>query len=72
MTSRFAVLREYQLTWPTVDATTLAGLLRWLMLLLIVLGAGWALSGTLTRLARPGDPKANAVGGGELEGTGSR
>ncbi len=34
----------------------LAGLLRWLMLLLIVLGVGWVLSGALSRLAqsRPG------------------
>ena len=29
MTARFAVLREYRLTRPTVDALMLAGLLRW-------------------------------------------
>ena len=53
MTSRFAVLREYRFTWPALDASFVAGTLRGLMLLLIVLGAGWAVSGVLSRLARP-------------------
>jgi hypothetical protein len=69
MTARFAILREYRLAPPAVDAAMLAGLLRWLMLLLIVLGAAWALSGTLSRLARPGGRRVG--GSGELEGTGS-
>jgi hypothetical protein len=56
MTARFAVLREYRLTRPVVDASTVAGLLRWLMLLLIVLGAGWLLSGAWSRLARTAPP----------------
>lgn len=54
MTARFAVLREYRLARPAMDAVTLAGLLRWLMLLLIVLGVGWMLSGALSRLAQSG------------------
>jgi hypothetical protein len=54
MTERFSVLREYRLTRPTVDAVMLAGLLRWAMLLLIVLGVAWALSGLVTRFGRPG------------------
>jgi hypothetical protein len=62
MTSRFAVLREYRFVWPPLDASLLAGVLRGLMLLLIVLGAGWALSGFLSRLARPAQP---AVGNRE-------
>jgi len=66
MTARFAVLREYDLTRPAMDGAMLAGLLRWLMLLLIVLGVAWALSGVLSRLARP------AASSGELGGTGSR
>ena len=60
MTARFAVLREYQLTWPAPDAMMLAGLLRWLMLLLIVLGAGWALSGAWSRLGRTGMGKTES------------
>jgi len=67
MTARFAVLREYRMAWPAMDAGLLAGLLRWLMLLLIVLGVGWALSGALARLAGPAQRR---VTGGELEGTG--
>ncbi len=54
MTARFATFREYRLTRPTVDGLMLAGLLRWVMLLLIVLGVGWALSGAWSRLARAG------------------
>ena len=53
MTSRFSVLREYRFVWPALDASLLVGVLRGLMLLLIVLGAGWAVSGVLSRLARP-------------------
>jgi hypothetical protein len=74
MTARFAVLREYRLTRPAMDAVLLAGLLRWLMLLLIVLGVAWALSGALSRLARPAKrrPGPSGTGDAELEGTGSR
>jgi hypothetical protein len=54
MTGRFAVLREYRFVRPALDATLVAGLLRGLMLLLIVIGAVWALSGILPRLTRPG------------------
>ncbi len=55
-TGRFAVLRQYRFTRPAMDAGLLPGLLRWLMLLLIVLGVAWALSGVLSRLARPRVP----------------
>ena len=54
MASRFATLREYRFVQPALDTVLLAGLLRWLMLLLIVLGVIWALSGTLSRLAQSG------------------
>jgi hypothetical protein len=53
MTARFAVLREYRISWPALDATTLAGVLRGLMLLLIVIGVGWLVSGVFSRLAQP-------------------
>jgi hypothetical protein len=69
MTARFGTLREYRFVMPALDATFLAGLLRGLMLLLIVLGAVWALSGVLSRLARASDRR---VASGNLEGTGSR
>ncbi|HEX6314456.1 MAG TPA: HupE/UreJ family protein [Gemmatimonadaceae bacterium] len=52
MTSRFAILREYRFTAPVLDAAFIAGLLRGLMLLLIVLGVVWGLSGPFSRLAR--------------------
>jgi hypothetical protein len=52
MTSRFAILREYRFTAPVLDAAFVAGLLRSLMLLLIVFGVVWGLSGTFSRLAR--------------------
>lgn len=69
MTARFATLREYRFVMPALDANFLAGVLRGLMLLLIVLGVVWALSGVLSRLARPVDRR---ISGGNLEGTGSR
>lgn len=56
MTARYAVLREYRITWPALDSATLAGVLRGLMLLLIVVGIGWLVSGALSRLARPRVP----------------
>ena len=52
MTARLATLREYRFVMPVLDASFLAGLMRGLMLLLIVSGAAWALSGVLSRLAR--------------------
>jgi hypothetical protein len=54
MASRFATLREYRFVRPALDTVLFAGLLRWAMLLLIVLGVIWALSGTLSRLAQSG------------------
>jgi hypothetical protein len=64
MTARFATLREYRFVRPVLDASFLAGLLRGLMLLLIVIGAAWALSGVLSRLARtPQSSMANRGSG---------
>lgn len=53
MTARATDLRQYRFTWPSLDVATAAAAVRWLMLLLIVVGAGWALSGVWARLARP-------------------
>ena len=49
MSARFAVLREYEMKWPTFE---IASVLRGLMLLLIVIGVGWLVSGVLTRLTQ--------------------
>jgi hypothetical protein len=53
MTERAGELRQYQFSWPILDIAFLASVLRWMMLLLIVVGVGWLVSGTLGRLARP-------------------
>ena len=62
MTARFATLREYRFVMPALDATFLAGVLRGLMLLLIVLGAAWALSTVLSRLARSAGSRKQEAG----------
>jgi hypothetical protein len=62
MTARFATLREYRFVMPALDATFLAGVLRGLMLLLIVLGAAWALSAVLSRLARSAGRRKQEAG----------
>lgn len=67
MADRARDLRQYRLGSPGLDAATVAGALRWLVLLLIVVGAGWLLSGTLARLARP--LARGTVDRGELGGT---
>lgn len=44
MTERAAELRKYPFTWPDWNAATIAQLMRWLMWMLIAVGAVWALS----------------------------
>jgi len=51
MLERGAALAQYRIQWPELDATFAIGVLRALMLLLIVVGLGWALSGGVKRLA---------------------
>ena len=53
MSARFATLRAYEVRWPALDAALLASVMRGLLLLLIVLGIGWLVSGALTRLTQP-------------------
>jgi hypothetical protein len=53
MTARATDLRQFRITWPSLDVVLLAGVLRWLMLLLIVVGVGWLLSRAWSRLGRP-------------------
>jgi hypothetical protein len=63
MTERGGSLREFQFEWPAFDAELLRSCWRGLLLLLIVLGAGWLMSGLDRRLAAPrpaGEPAADA------------
>jgi hypothetical protein len=53
MLDRGAVLRQYHVQWPRVDAAWMAGAMRSLMLLLIVVGLGWLLGAGMRRLAGP-------------------
>jgi hypothetical protein len=52
MLERWAVLREYRFEVPPLDAALLASGMRALMLLLIVLGAGWVVLELRRRLVR--------------------
>jgi hypothetical protein len=62
MTERGAELRAYPFEWPALDALFVAGLMRWLMLALILVGVAWLLSGALGRLTRKssGEPASDA------------
>lgn len=53
MTARGAELLQYQLTWPPTGLALLAITMRWVMLLLVVSGVAWLLSGWFQRWARP-------------------
>jgi hypothetical protein len=68
MLDRGAVLREYRFQLPALDAETAAAGMRWLMLLLLAVGAAWAMFEVYTRLirgARDGD--AALARGGDVE-----
>lgn len=54
MLDRGALLRQYHFQWPILDAEFMLSLMRALMLLLIVIGFGWLLSGGVRRLAGRG------------------
>ncbi|HEY2852297.1 MAG TPA: HupE/UreJ family protein [Gemmatimonadaceae bacterium] len=54
MIDRGAVLRQYHIQWPTFDAEFALSAMRALMLLLIIIGLGWLLSGGMRRLAGRG------------------
>lgn len=51
MLDRGAALRQYHVQWPTLDAAWMAGAMRALMLLLIIVGSGWLLGAGVRRLA---------------------
>ena len=52
MTERAAVLGEYRITRPAMDAMFLLGVLRGLLLLAISVGVAWGLSGVIKHLLR--------------------
>ena len=63
MTERGSQLAQYDFQWPAADLALLASFMRWLMLLLILLGVAWLLSAWFGRLAQPdrkGDPAARS------------
>lgn len=48
--ARGDALLQYEFTWPVLDAMFFAGLLRWLMLLVFVVGVVWLMFGFFGRL----------------------
>jgi hypothetical protein len=68
MLDRGAVLREYRIQLPAFDQVTAVAALRWLMLLLLIAGAAWAVFELYARLIRSA-PEVEPVlaRGGDLE-----
>jgi hypothetical protein len=62
MTERGSALRQYQLSWPAVDAALMASVARALMLILILVGVVWGLFGVFGRLLpqREGEPASTS------------
>jgi len=52
LAERFSTLRQFRFQWPALDLALLAGAMRGLMLLLIVVGAGWLMFGLARRVLR--------------------
>jgi hypothetical protein len=61
MLDRGALLRQYHIEWPAMDAVLIASVMRSVMLLLIAVGLGWLLSAGARRLA--GRASAGEVSG---------
>jgi hypothetical protein len=49
----YGELVQYQFIWPVVDAAFLAGVLRWLMVLVILAGAWWVINGLPMPILEP-------------------
>jgi hypothetical protein len=68
MLDRGAVLRQYRLEWPAFDLGLVASAMRGLMLVLIVVGAGWAMFELYGRLVRaPKTASANFISGADSD-----
>lgn len=52
MSSRWTDLRQFEFQWPVMDQALLATAMRWMMLVLILVGVVWLLSGAYGRMAR--------------------
>ncbi|HEV8600202.1 MAG TPA: HupE/UreJ family protein [Gemmatimonadales bacterium] len=65
MADRAGTLRQYRFQWPALDAALLLAVLRGLLLLAIVIAAGWVMSGLVRRLlpARQREPAVGVEGG---------
>jgi hypothetical protein len=53
MADRFGILRQYEIRWPSLDASFLANILRGATLILILVLVGWGLYSVLGKLFRP-------------------
>ena len=62
MTERGSRLRQYRFQWPVFDTVLLASAMRWLMLLLILVGALWLMFGLVRRLTQPDRQREPTVG----------
>ena len=60
MSARWADLRQYEFSWPVLDAVLLASVLRGLMLLLILVGVAWLMYGVIGRFV-PGGSEAGTA-----------
>jgi hypothetical protein len=54
---RYNLLLQYQFVWPVIDAAFLAVVVRWLMVLVVLVGAGWVIRGWVDR-ADTGDVRS--------------
>ncbi len=61
MTARGSELMQYNFEMPAMDAAWFAGAMRWMMLLLFLVGVVWLLVGVFGRIAK-GDPESVTEG----------
>jgi hypothetical protein len=57
MAERAAVVREYEFAWPVMDAATTAGLMRWLILVLVLVGLLALVSGFVNSASQAPDER---------------
>jgi hypothetical protein len=63
MTDRWSALTQYQFQWPALDVAFAVSVMRWLMLVLVLVGAVWILFGFVRRLVpRPNSAMETRVG----------
>jgi hypothetical protein len=51
------VVREYEFAWPVMDAATTAGLMRWLILVLVLVGLLALVSGFVNSASQAPDER---------------